>query len=127
LQQGSAWTLRLLGGQLQQDVRRVRMVSADSVFQGFRKMMRDLAREEGKEIEFRVSGFEIQADRMVLQALKDPLMHMLCNAVSHGLESPEERRQQGKSVVGRVTLHIEALGNRLKILVEDDGRGIDHR
>ena len=62
------------------------MVTAESVFQGFRKMMRDLARDEGKEIDFRVSGFEIEADRMVLQALKDPLMHLLRNA-RHGGKS----------------------------------------
>ena len=54
-------------------------------------------------------------------------MHVLCNAVSHGIEPPEERRSRGKDVVGRVTLHLEAPGNRLNILVEDDGRGIDHR
>ncbi|MBV9122003.1 MAG: response regulator, partial [Planctomycetes bacterium] len=127
LQQRSAWTLRLLGEQLQQDVRRVRMVSAETVFQGFRKMMRDLARDEGKEIEFRVSGLEIEADRMVLQALKDPLMHILCNAVSHGLEPPAERVRQGKEPAGQVVLHLEALGNRMRIRVEDDGRGLDYR
>jgi two-component system chemotaxis sensor kinase CheA len=125
LHQRSAWALGLLGGELQQDVRRVRMVAAESVFRGFRKMMRGLARDEGKEIDFRVSGFEIEADRMVLQALKDPLMHILCNAVSHGLEPPEERRRQGKNPVGRVALQLEAPGNRLMIRVEDDGRGID--
>ena len=125
LHQRSSWTLRMLGGQLQQDVRRVRMVAAETVFQGFRKMMRDLARDDGKEIDFHVSGFEIEADRMVLQALKDPLMHVLRNAVSHGLELPAERQRQGKNPMGRVTLHMEVLGNRLKIMVEDDGRGID--
>src|ERR1700741_3714730 len=88
-------------------------------------MMRDLARDEGKEIDFQVVGFEVEADRMVLQALKDPLMHVLYNAVVHGLETPEERRCQGKSPEGRVTLRLEAQGNRLAVAVEDDGRGID--
>jgi two-component system chemotaxis sensor kinase CheA len=127
LHQRSAWTLQLLGGQLQQDVRRVRMVAAESVFQGFRKMVRDLARQEGKEVEFRVSGFDLEADRMVLQALKDPLMHILCNAVSHGIEPPGERIDKEKNPVGRVTLQMETVGNRLTIRVEDDGRGIDPR
>lgn len=127
LQQRSSWTLGLLGGQLQQDVRRVRMVSAESVFQGFRKMMRDLARDEGKEIDFRVSGLETEADRLVLQALKDPLMHILCNAVSHGIEAPHERQDRGKHEVGHVALSLAILGNRLRIAVEDDGRGIDHQ
>jgi two-component system chemotaxis sensor kinase CheA len=125
LHQRSAWSLGLLAGQVQQDVRRVRMVTAESVFQGFRKMMRDLARDEGKELDFRVSGLEVEADRMVLQALKDPLMHILCNAVGHGLETPEERQSSGKNTIGHVTLHLETMGNRLRIVVEDDGRGID--
>ena len=125
LGQRSARSLRLLGDQLQRDVRRTRMVPAESVFQGFRKMVRDLAREEGKQIEFRICGFELQADRMVLQAMKDPLMHILRNAVTHGIERPDEREAQGKSAKGLVLLKIEALGNRLTIVVEDDGRGID--
>jgi two-component system chemotaxis sensor kinase CheA len=125
LQQSSSWNLTLLGGQIQQDVRRVRTVSAETVFQGFRKMMRDLARDEGKEIDFRINGLEIEADRMVLQALKDPLMHVLRNAVSHGLEPPDERRRLGKESVGHVTLHLEIVGSRLIIRVEEDGRGID--
>jgi two-component system chemotaxis sensor kinase CheA len=127
LQRRGAWALQRLGGQLQQDVRRVRTVPAESVFQGFRKMVRDLARDEGKEVELHVTGFDLQADRLVLQALKDPLMHILCNAISHGLEPPEERRDQGKDPVGRVTLHLETTGNRLHILIEDDGRGLDRR
>jgi two-component system chemotaxis sensor kinase CheA len=127
LQRRSTWALGQLGAQLQQDVRRVRTVPAESVLQGFRKMMRDLARDEGKEIDFRVSGLEIEGDRLVLQVLKDPLMHILCNAVSHGIESPDERQRQGKDPVGRVTLHLETQGNRLHIVVEDDGRGIDVR
>ena len=96
LQKQSAWSVKLLAEQLQQDVRRARMVPAESEFHGFRKMMRDLARDEGKEIEFRVSGLDVLADRMVLQALKDPLMHILRNAVSHGIEPPAERVSRGK-------------------------------
>src|SRR5262249_22311083 len=99
----------------------------ESVFQGFRKTMRDLAQEEGKSIEFRILGFDVEADRMVLQALKDPLMHILCNAVTHGIESPDERTARGKSDVGHITLTLELLGNRLRIAVDDDGRGIDRR
>jgi len=125
LQQRSAWSLRLLGEQLQRDVRRTRMVPAESVFQVFRKMVRDLARDEEKKIEFRICGFDVHADRMVLQALKDPLMHILRNAVIHGIEPAEKRQSQGKPATGMVLLKIEAIGNRLNITVEDDGRGID--
>jgi two-component system chemotaxis sensor kinase CheA len=125
LQQRSSWSVRLLAEQLQEDVRRARMVPAESEFQGFRKMVRDLVRDQGKEIEFRVTGFEVLADRMVLQALKDPLMHVLRNAVTHGIELPAERKICGKSSAGMVALAIRAVGNRLTIEVEDDGRGVD--
>ena len=125
LQQRGSWSLRILGEEVQHDVRRARMVPAESVFQGFRKMVRDLARDEGKEVDFRVEGFEVQADRLVLQALKDPLMHVLRNALIHGIEPPDERRARGKGEVGRITLRIEAPGKLLSLLVEDDGRGLD--
>ncbi|HYM12727.1 MAG TPA: response regulator [Bryobacterales bacterium] len=125
LQQRSNWALRHLSEQLQQDVCRVRMAPAESVFDGFRKMVRDLAADEGKQIAFRVSGLEVQADRMVLQALKDPVMHLLRNAVCHGIESSGERAAAGKAPVGQVRLALETRGDRLRVLVEDDGRGID--
>ena len=125
LQQRNTWSLRLLSGQLQRDVQRTRMIPTESIFQGFRKMVRDLARDEGKQIEFRVSGFEVEADRMVLQALKDSVMHALRNAVTHGIELPEHRQALGKPAAGHVLLSIQALGPRLTITVEDDGRGID--
>jgi two-component system chemotaxis sensor kinase CheA len=125
LQLRSSWSVRLLAEQLQEDVRQARMVPAESEFHGFRKMMRDLVRDQGKEIEFRVTGFEVLADRMVLQALKDPLMHVLRNAVTHGIEPPDERKSVGKSPAGLVTLAIRAVGNRLTLEVEDDGRGVD--
>lgn len=117
--------LRLLGQQLQQDVRRARMVPAEGVFAGLRKMMRDAAAAEGKEVDFRTSGLDVQADLLVLQALKEPLMHVLRNAVCHGIEPPDERRRQGKEPAGRVWLRLRVMGNRLRLLVEDDGRGID--
>jgi two-component system chemotaxis sensor kinase CheA len=126
-QRQSADSLNLLGRQLRQDVRRVRTVSAESIFQGFRKLVRDQARDEGKEVEIRISGLEVEADRAVLQVLKDPLMHVLSNAVTHGIELAEERRRQNKPPAGLVGLHLEVVGNRLRVLVEDDGRGISFR
>jgi two-component system chemotaxis sensor kinase CheA len=125
LQQRSSWSVRQLSEQLQTDVRHARMVPAESEFQSFRKMIRDLARDQQKEIEFRADGFDVLADRMVLQALKDPLMHVLRNAVTHGIESPAERSRGGKPSAGLVTLTIRAAGKRLTIEVDDDGRGIN--
>ena len=125
LQQRNAWALRSLAAGLQQDVRQARMVPAENVFDGFRKMVRDLARDAGKNLDLRVTGLRVEADRIVLQALKDPVMHMLRNAVSHGLEPEAERRATGKSAEGRIELTLEALGNHLTITVEDDGRGVN--
>ncbi len=125
LQERTAWTLRSLAGELQRDVRHARMVPAENVFDGFRKMVRDLAKDEGKAVELHVSGWQVGADRIVLQALKDPVMHILRNAVGHGLESEAERRRKGKNAEGRIDLVIEARGNQLTIIVEDDGRGVD--
>ena len=127
LQRRNAWSIRQVGRQLQEDVRQARTAPAGSVFEGFRKMVWDLARDEGKGVEFEVSGLDVEADRMVLQALKDPLMHLLRNAVIHGIERPQERERRGKPPAGRVTLRVESRGNRLGVGVEDDGGGIDLR
>ena len=125
LQQRSSRSVRVLGQELQENVRQARMMPAESVFGVFRKMVRDVARDENKKVEFRVTGLDVQADRMVLQALKDPVMHMLRNAISHGIETDGQRKLAGKAEVGCVSLKIEAVGNRLTILVDDDGRGLD--
>lgn len=119
--------MRSLGRRLHLDARRVLMVPARSVFEGFTRMMRDLARDEGRPLEFRMTGGDVEADRRVLQQLKDPLLHLLRNAVAHGLEPPEERRAVGKPETARVELALEVRGSRLEVRVEDDGRGVDLR
>jgi two-component system chemotaxis sensor kinase CheA len=121
----SAWQLRSAAGQIDSGLREVRMVPAESVFHGLRKMVRDIARDEGKNVALRVTGLDVRADRLVLQALKDPLMHMLRNSVTHGIEPPHLRRERGKPPEGTVTLVLRARGNQLEVTVDDDGRGID--
>ena len=125
VQKRNSWQLQSRGRQIQQDVREARMVPAEAVFQGLRKLVRDLARELGKQVEFRVSGFDVRADRMVFQTLKDPLIHMLRNCVVHGIEAPGRRTELGKDVTCTINLSIQTIGNRLTIEVEDDGSGID--
>lgn len=124
-QQQSARALRVLSGRLQQDVRDARMVPAGSVFEGFPKMVRDMAGDEGKEVEFVVSGMEREVDRLVLQGLKDAVMHTLRNAVTHGIESRVARESAGKNPVGRIGLELEVTGNRVVLKVWDDGRGLN--
>jgi two-component system chemotaxis sensor kinase CheA len=90
-------------------------------------MVRDLAHSDGKEVEFRMEGDEVNADRLVLQQLKDPVMHILRNAIAHGIEMPRERLAAGKSRTGSILLRLEARGGRLGVTIADDGRGIDYR
>jgi two-component system chemotaxis sensor kinase CheA len=87
--------------------------------------VRDLAADEHKEIDFRLSGSGVRADRIVLQALKDPVMHLLRNAISHGIEPPAERVSAGKSRVGSLILRLHSQRGRLVVEVDDDGRGVD--
>lgn len=124
-QAASAWNLKQYTDQLQQDLRAARMVPASSVFEGFRKMVRDLARDSGKQVELEANGLDIVADRMVLQALKDPVMHLLRNAVSHGIETPRTRRRAGKPEQATVRLALTSLGNLFTIEISDDGAGLD--
>ncbi|WP_050750684.1 hybrid sensor histidine kinase/response regulator [Paramagnetospirillum magneticum] len=124
-QQRTGWALRQLGNDLQQEVRQVRMVPAESIFGAFRKMVRDLARAVGKQVTVQVSGLDVEADRMVLQGLKDPVMHLLRNALSHGVEPPDERRAEGKSPAAHVSLSFDVSEGRLVVTIEDDGRGVN--
>lgn len=124
-QQRLDWERRRLANQLDQTAARVRMVSADSVFGGFGAMLRQLAKDEGKQIDYRAEGLELPADRIVLQAMKDPVMHLLRNAVSHGVEPAEVRTAAGKPDAATIRLLIHSQGDRLQITVEDDGKGLD--
>jgi two-component system, chemotaxis family, sensor kinase CheA len=117
--------LRQRTAEVHQSAVRVRMTPAESVFGAFGAMVREIAHEGGKDVEFRAEGLDVQADRVVLQALKDPVMHLLRNAVSHGIERPAERLAAGKPEAGAVWLSIHARGDRLYLSVEDDGHGLD--
>ncbi|OAN64510.1 hybrid sensor histidine kinase/response regulator [Magnetospirillum moscoviense] len=126
LQQRNGWATRQLGTELQQEVRDARMVPADSVFAGFRKMVRDLARDTGQQVDVQVHGLDVEADRMVLQGLKDPVMHLLRNSLAHGVERPAERVAAGKPPAAIVGLSFSVSDGRLAVVVEDDGRGISY-
>lgn len=111
---------------LQKSLRLLRMTPASVVLNLFPGMVRSLADELGKQVEWGVQGVDLEVDRKVLDAMKDPLIHLVRNAIDHGIESPEARVKAGKPPQGRVAVTIASLeGNRVEIRVEDDGKGID--
>jgi two-component system chemotaxis sensor kinase CheA len=110
---------------LQTLIMQVRMMPVEGVFMRFPRMVRDLAQTLGKRVELLIAGEETELDRAVIDGLGDPLVHMLRNAVDHGLESPDEREAAGKDPTGTVHLTARHAGNSVIIEVRDDGRGID--
>jgi two-component system, chemotaxis family, sensor kinase CheA len=112
-------------GDLQDDVRRARMLPIATMFRAFSRMVRDLARDRGKEVTLTLTGSETEVDRSVLEHIKDPLTHLLRNCVDHGIEAPELRAEAGKPAWGTISLSAHARGDALVIVVADDGAGID--
>jgi len=110
---------------MQYEVMAARLVPVEHIFNRFPRMVRDLAKKEGKEIDFIVEGGEIELDRTVLDELGEPLIHLLRNSVDHGIESPEERKQKGKNPKGFIKLSAKRQSNSVIVEVEDDGRGFD--
>ena len=110
---------------LQETVTRVRMVPVESVFLRFPRVVRDLAARLGKQVELRLEGAETELDRTVVDALGDPLVHLVRNALDHGLETPAERVAAGKPATGVLELSARHAGGHVIVSVRDDGRGID--
>ncbi|MEE1656133.1 response regulator [Microvirga sp. CF3062] len=121
----SSWSIEQAARQVRENIDRVSLVSAETVFGGFGHMVREIARKADRDVHVRSIGLDIQVDRQVLQTLKDPVMHLLRNAVSHGAEMPHERIAKGKAERAEVTLELASRGGRLVISIRDDGRGPD--
>lgn len=111
---------------LQELVMRLRMVPVGPTFQQFRRTVRDLSRSLGKDAKLLVTGGEVEVDNSVLQMLRDPLNHMIRNALDHGIEAPQVREERGKPRSGRVLLRAHHDAGNIVIEVEDDGAGLDH-
>lgn len=105
-------------------VMKVRMVPIERVFNRFPRMVRDLTKELGKEINLFMTGEETEVDRTVIDEIGDPLIHLLRNSIDHGIEEPKEREELGKPNAGNVYLRAYPDGNNVVIEVEDDGKGI---
>jgi len=110
---------------LQYEVTQMKMIPVEHVFNRFPKLVRDLYRAQGKEVEFIIEGKEIELDRTVLDEVVDPIVHLLRNSVDHGIELPKERERKGKSREGRIKLVARRETGHVTISVEDDGKGMD--
>lgn len=111
--------------ELQMQVLKIRMIPVEKVFKKFPRIVRNLSRDMGKEVELEIIGEETELDRSVVDEIGDPLIHLIRNALDHGLEMPEDRVAAGKSRTGKVVLSATHEGNQIIISIRDDGRGID--
>ncbi|ERJ95286.1 putative chemotaxis protein CheA [Selenomonas sp. oral taxon 892 str. F0426] len=112
-------------GDLQNIVMKVRMVPVSAVFNRFPRMVRDVSKELGKDINLTIEGEETELDRTVIDEIGDPIMHLLRNSLDHGVESPDAREAKGKPRTGEVGLIARHEGNNVVIMITDDGAGID--
>ena len=117
--------LELIAEELESEIRTLRLLPLSTIFNLFPRAVRDLAKREGKEVELVIEGAETKADKRILEEMKDPLMHMIRNAIDHGIETPEERKKLGKLPVA--TLRIKGYQTASNIIIEvaDDGRGLN--
>ena len=114
-----------LSGELRDTMMVLRMVPVGSLFARFRRLVHDLSRETGKEIELIAEGETTEVDKTVVERLADPLVHLVRNSIDHGIEGPDERRASGKESSGKLILSAHQTGGEVIITIKDDGRGIN--
>jgi len=120
------YALDKLVDDLLEDSKRLLLLPFSSITGSFARLVRDLCREQGKQAELRITGDDVELDKRILEEIKDPLIHLLRNAVDHGIEPAAERQRRGKPAAASITLGVSQLGgNRIEIAVCDDGAGID--
>ena len=111
--------------EMQDSIMQVRMMAVSFVFQRFPRLVRDISRKLGKEVQLTLEGEQSEADKNIVEALADPLIHIVRNSLDHGIETPEVRRASGKPEMGTITIRAAHEGDRVTIEVSDDGKGID--
>lgn len=117
--------MSLVIDRLEEEVKRVRMLPFKSIAAPFGRMVRDLAQASGKEAALELVGGEVEMDKRVLEQVKDPIIHLLRNAIDHGIENPAQRAASGKPTQGKIVLTIEQMGKDVAIRVQDDGAGLE--
>jgi two-component system chemotaxis sensor kinase CheA len=111
--------------ELQMAVMKTRMVPVAKVFNKLPRLIRDLCKEMGKDIDLQISGEETELDKSIIEEINDPLVHIIRNAADHGVELPAERKSSGKPQKGTVIVKAEHAGNHIAISIQDDGKGMD--
>lgn len=114
-----------LTGELRENTMDIRMVPLAETFNGFHRLVRDLSADLGKEIKLETYGAETELDKNIIDALNDPLVHIIRNSIDHGIEGPEERIEAGKDRMGIILIRAEHFGANVVIRIEDDGRGLN--
>lgn len=117
--------MRLIIDEMESMVKNIRVLTISTVFNSFSRMVRDIANEKGKDIDFEIEGKDTCADKKIIEEIKTPLIHILRNAIDHGIESKEERIANGKSPVGKILLSAKQDDNKVIIDVVDDGQGFN--
>ena len=117
--------MRLIIDEMESMVKNIRVLPISTVFNSFSRMVRDIANEKGKDIDFEIEGKDTCADKKIIEEIKTPLIHILRNAIDHGIESKEERIANGKSPIGRILLSAKQDDNKVIIDVFDDGQGFN--
>src|SRR5262249_17391041 len=118
-------TLERKLNELQAGILEVRMVPLGQIFDKLSRVVRRISREAGKEVRLTISGAETELDKLIVEELSDPLMHIIRNAIDHGIESGEARRRAGKAEIGTIAIVAQQRGNHVVIEVRDDGAGFD--
>ncbi|MFC1849519.1 response regulator [candidate division CSSED10-310 bacterium] len=123
--QQDARHLSLVADFLHQSIKKTRMLPISTIFDTFEKMVRDLSRKQQKKVNMVVKGRATELDRQILEKIRDPLMHIIRNAIDHGLETPDQRTSAQKPEQGTIILEAMQRGNAIFIIIRDDGAGID--
>ncbi|MFS0771469.1 chemotaxis protein CheA [Sphingomonas sp. 1P08PE] len=123
--EGALERLSLTVGEMRDTVTRTRMQRISALFSALPRMVRDTANSLGKNVALDIEGADVELDRELIELLRDPLVHIIRNAVDHGIEAPADRRAVGKRDTGRLIVSARQTGNQIVLEIEDDGRGID--
>ena len=117
--------IRRITNELQEEITNIRMVPVGQLFNRFHRTVRDVSKQEDKQVSLKIAGEDAKLDKTVINEIADPLMHLIRNSVSHGIESPEDRKAKGKDAEGSVALNAYKEGDSIIIEISDDGNGIN--